>query len=377
MFKSPIVLGIDSQRPREIDANVERVLSWFGNNTGNLVFSEALYRVLGNARRSSYHFDQKELEGRDVIVVAAANWLNPYSDFSDLAQRLEQTKLPVIICGLGAQAALSKQIPKLQEGTLRLIQLAAERSASLSTRGDFTCEVLASYGIKNSVSTGCPSLMLCGPEPPQIRRPAQIEVRHTCIHSTRHLLNLADKFQLYLYKEAYRLNIDIVLQSELADFYCAINTPPQEGSLDKVNAVLAAAYGAARAEEVKTYLGLKGKVFFSMEDWIAYMKTKVFCLGTRIHGTIMSLIAGTPALLIAHDSRTLEMAQKMNIPHIESAEVDIAKQIDIPRYYDNAKLDRFVDGFPAYYRGFMEFFSANGLAVNSEYLSPLTDAHAS
>ena len=37
--------------------------------------------------------------------------------------------------------------------------------------------------------------------------------------------------------------------------------------------------------------------------------------GTRIHGNIAALIAGTPAFVLAHDARTLELARYFEIPH--------------------------------------------------------------
>ena len=46
----------------------------------------------------------KELAGRDVVVLAAANWINSYDDFGWLANRLERIKLPVLLVGVGAQA---------------------------------------------------------------------------------------------------------------------------------------------------------------------------------------------------------------------------------------------------------------------------------
>ena len=46
-----------------------------------------------------------------------------------------------------------------------------------------------------------------------------------------------------------------------------------------------------------------------------------FIRWTRIHGTMLALQAGTPALCIAHDSRTLELCQTMKMPHVTADSV--------------------------------------------------------
>jgi hypothetical protein len=68
------------------------MLSSLGNNTGNLFFSEALFRIIKNARSAGYGFSDEDLDGRDCIVISAANWLNPYEDFGNLAERLEKNE---------------------------------------------------------------------------------------------------------------------------------------------------------------------------------------------------------------------------------------------------------------------------------------------
>ena len=49
--------------------------------------------------------------------------------------------------------------------------------------------------------------------------------------------------------------------------------------------------------------------------WIDDLRDFDFSFGTRIHGTIAALLAGTPAVVLAHDSRTLELARYFDIPH--------------------------------------------------------------
>lgn len=52
-----------------------------------------------------------------------------------------------------------------------------------------------------------------------------------------------------------------------------------------------------------------------MKNRIIFVKKYDFIIGTRIHGAIMSLINNIPTLLIAMDSRTLELAQELKIPY--------------------------------------------------------------
>jgi hypothetical protein len=66
------------------------------------------------------------------------------------------------------------------------------------------------------------------------------------------------------------------------------------------------------------------RFFLDPKTWFDHLAQYDFSFGTRIHGNIAALLAGTPALLLAHDSRTLELAEYHEIPHrtISSIEDD-------------------------------------------------------
>jgi polysaccharide pyruvyl transferase WcaK-like protein len=57
------------------------------------------------------------------------------------------------------------------------------------------------------------------------------------------------------------------------------------------------------------------RFFLDPTTWFEHLAQYDFSFGTRIHGNIAALLAGTPALLLAHDSRTLELAEYHEIPH--------------------------------------------------------------
>ena len=50
------------------------------------------------------------------------------------------------------------------------------------------------------------------------------------------------------------------------------------------------------------------------KTWIEELSAYDFAYGTRIHGNIAALLAGTPAVVLAHDSRTLELCRSLRHP---------------------------------------------------------------
>lgn len=330
-----------------------------GNNSGNMLFSEALYYVLDGARRSTYHFEPYELEGRDSIVVAAANWMDDYSDFGFLAERFEKIDLPVFLIGLGAQPIGGKQIPVLKPGTEKLIRIAAERSHALAVRGPFSAEVLEHYGVKNVTVTGCPSLLLSGSTVFPVRRAANVGVEDLALLSTRHLMYQADPFNKALYKTALDAQADVIFQSELYDLYYS-DVHIGEQAPEDLDRVLAEAYGSP-TEAVAAYLRGHGKFFYDLKTWLEYAAAKKLMIGTRFHGAITSLLAGTPAVLIAHDARTTEMAETMFIPHVRQEAVDPSSIDSLLGLYDEEAIGRFEHGYSAYRENFQRFFEAAGL----------------
>jgi hypothetical protein len=96
MQEKPYVVGIDC-RLLQASSAPELVMQQLGHNAGSMVFSEALYRHLGAATRGHLNFEEGEIEGRDCIVVAAANKLgvdrrtgdgNAIIDLHHIGQRL-------------------------------------------------------------------------------------------------------------------------------------------------------------------------------------------------------------------------------------------------------------------------------------------------
>ncbi|WP_315835700.1 polysaccharide pyruvyl transferase family protein [Bradyrhizobium prioriisuperbiae] len=366
MFRNALVVGVRQVNQHGEAATVEQTMLSLGQNTGNMMFTQSLLRVLHGAKWGSFALSPEEIEGHDAIVLAAANWVNHFDDFGWLADRLEKTKLPVFLIGVGAQASNSEEIPNVTEGTLRLLRLVQDRSVSISARGTFSCEVLERYGITNVHPTGCPSLMLIGRDGPSPSLLNDVGFDACCMHATRHGFSKTDSFQTFLYRQAISRNIDLVLQSEIADIHYIMQHRTGEALPEKAEQAVMAVYGAA-AGQVEDFLIRHGRVFTLYQDWIDYMKQRSFCFGTRIHGTVAALIAGTPAALIVHDSRTVEMADIMGVPIVRWQDIPCDRDIDIAALYSRAQLQEFVKKFSGYYDGFLDYMARNALLVAGNY----------
>lgn len=362
MIKHAALAGVSQVKRWGHSQTVVDVFKKLGLNSGNMVFTEALSRVLQHPKLSTFSVSDQEIEGCDGIVLAAANWISEFDDFGWLADAVERTKLPVFLIGVGAQATLDHAIPKIKPGTLKLLKIVSERSALLAARGDFTCEVLEHYGIKNAVPTGCPSLLLAGASGPVFEQKPSTD--GVIVHATRHGFHRCDEFQSWIYREALRHDRELLLQSEVADVYYTLGKTNNTQILEQAEPVLSKVYDTDMTV-VADYLKRRGLFFTDFETWISYLKKRTFCTGTRIHATIASIIAGTPATLIAHDSRTLELARTMGIPHVLSSELQGMTDLPMERLMEAHLAASSYPNYRNYFDRYIDVFKKNGLMLSS------------
>lgn len=361
MVNRPAIAGVRQITPSAGFVPVEEALDRLGRNTGNMMFTESLSSIIVKNKPVSYQLSEDELSDRDAIVFAAANWINPHGDFGKIAERIEKTDLPVFAVGVGAQASLNKEIPRVTAGTLRFLKIISERSKTISTRGVFSCEVLEHYGIKNSVPTGCPSLLMTGKSGIQYFQTASLD--RVTLHGTRHGFSRADGFQDLFYKEAYLRGYDILLQSETADILAATQDGTVPAKLADAGKFVREAYNIGNDTAAVAYLKSHGKYFTDYNSWIEYMKTRTFCVGTRIHGTIASLIAGTPAILVAHDSRTLELAKTMGVPYVLPGVIENEEFLNMDRFIELFNEQSLKSVHKVYVDNFEAFFYENEITI--------------
>jgi hypothetical protein len=368
-LRAPFVVGLSLSSVQDTRRqSVRSLLHRVGLNTGNLLFIHVLRRVLDYPDLAHGEtFDPAEVaERHDCIVVPAANWLQPRHNFSALAASIEATALPCVVIGIGAQAPHQGGIPRLQDGLVRLMKVASERSHSISTRGEYSAEVLRHHGIENISVTGCPSLLWKVTQPCRVAKPARA-VERVVVNSSRGAPSemilsspqATHRMNRLLPRIALERGLDFVAQAELPDIYYALGRTDEDRHIEEIPNYLARLYGTQDLGRLNRFLLEHVKVFFNVESWLEYLRSQDFVFGSRLHGVIAALIAGTPATLVTHDARTAEMAKQAAIPSV--AADDISQDIDWQRLYDACDIDGFNRRSSDYYASFATFFEAHGL----------------
>jgi hypothetical protein len=115
-----------------------------------------------------------------------------------------------------------------------------------------------------------------------------------------------------LMKAAMKYEAVFIAQSEPEEILLALNP---NGVKDADLGALAEYYRDIPASEVISFFRRNSRVYGDTGQWREALEGFDFAIGTRFHGTMAALHAGVPAMLLAHDTRTLEMARLLALPH--------------------------------------------------------------
>jgi hypothetical protein len=341
----------------------------FAGNIGNMVFSDAVHRILSTpdadivantylAERKGVtqaYIDRVNAEF-DKFVVPLANAFRP--SFAHTLERLTRTisglRIPVIVLGVGVGgevASLSDDRKDAPEELKRIVQrfmnAVLDRSARVGVRGENTRQFLRSLGYHDEhvQVIGCPSLFRYGPD---LR-----------IDKDGNPLTIDDKI-------AINLTPSVEQMAECSRRHAGLY--PQSIYIPQELAALRVLFRGIDPKHPDAKIAMHmGQVFHAQNrvisfidsrSWIDFMRTVRFSFGTRIHGNIAALIAGTPAVVVVHDARTQELVDYHQIP---SRPASKAAGLDAAELYDAADFSDFNAGHVQRLKIFHDFLRENEL----------------
>jgi hypothetical protein len=345
-------------------ASPERTLedNLIGNNSGNLIFIEAAYKLLAtrDTEITADHFRAHRLgadrinERFDGYVITLANAFRPSfrANLVAMTRLIEQLRIPVVVLGVGAQATAKydpARLASMADDVRAFMRAVLDRSPSVGVRGEFTYDYLRDLGFHDVEVIGCPSMFVHG-DGLQVTKRVEMLTRDSplAMNVSPYVKAMGPLVMSHL--ERYPDLRYIAQDVETLELLLWGDPPGPAGDPPSLNPVRTS---HPLFQERKT------RFYVDPWPWIESLREVDFSFGTRIHGNIAALLAGTPAFVLAHDSRTLELARYFEIPHRLMA--DVTPDTDAAELYQAADYGPLVRGHPARFSTFTAFLGRHGL----------------
>lgn len=330
-------------------------------NAGNLIFAFASHRILETASTSVQHDHFRVVPGdADAInerhaayVIPLANAFRPSfeSTLIRLTALIRRLRIPVVVLGVGAQATVDYDTSRLRpiEASVRgFVHAVLDHGPSIGVRGELTHDYLRGLGYRDVEVIGCPSVFMHGPDLRVDKRVPALD------HQARIVLTVSP----------YRTATGPLTAHHVERYpnltYVAQDLDTLEVLLWGTAPDIAADDARPTHPDHRLFREDRVRFFLDPPPWLDYLRGVDFAFGTRIHGAIAALLAGTPAVVLAHDSRTLELARYFEIPHRLLR--DVGPDIDAAELYADADFGPFHAGHPARLRVFLDYLERHGLS---------------
>jgi hypothetical protein len=353
-----------------VGAETTLVQDVFNSNSGNYLFQHSVWRALAvdgtelvssstlSERRSPEPGDAARIDEEfDHLVVPMANAFRaPFlRHLEALTELVEQLTIPVTVVGIGSQAAHGQgpeSLGDIAEPVKRFVSAVLERSASIGVRGDFTRRHLAMLGFGDDVVDviGCPSLFLWGPDHRVERRaPSIADDAPLALSFTPEVPGIG----AFVTRQAERHPGLVAVGQDAHDLRLLLWGTPHP-DVDDPAAPVHLHHPLYQQDRLRLYL--------DTWTWYRDLAQQHLVYGTRFHGNVAGLLAGTPAVLLAHDSRTLELAEYHRMPHrLVPHFDDETAGVSADELHASADLDAFHAELPQGFARYTAFLERNGL----------------
>lgn len=295
----------------------------------------------------------------DCFLIPLADAFRP--DFQNelrfLTRLVEQLKIPCVVTGVGLCApyhANKDQSYPFDEDAKAFVKAVLNKSAKIGVRGEITSAYLSHLGFREGIDhtpIGCPSLYMKGPKL-QIREANITPDSFVCYNTT---LTTPDNVHEFVHRSLTQFHdVHFVPQvrHELKLMYLGAPYVCDANPL----------YPTRITDEV--YSGNQSRFFLNVPTWIEYMKGADFCFGTRLHGNVSAMLAGTPSILLAKDARVRELAEYHDMTRIPTEEID--EKTDIWDLIAKVDFHQAEKCHYANYTHFIDFLEENHLSPHRQ-----------
>lgn len=337
--------------------SVEDILTPIAGNTGNSYITYAIIKTLTgglidiNHIQNIYTYDFSN-QDKDIDIInnecthvflilqdqirisESYGQKLPYEKIINFIKKLNKN---VIIAGLGSNCftGFDKEFyKKLNPELIVFLQKLSNHCEMIGIRGEFTQEVLSKLGVHNTRVIGCPSFFENGKNRIIEKKPFSNEFNF--LQTSKNLTRNFNSFYTVLQDFQEK---DIIAKLALEDYTAPLFFKDE-----------------AKIKEDKF------TIFIDIESWKNFAAQFDFAFGYRLHGAILALNAGVPALCCNHDSRETEMCSFLKIPQF----TQLDDRTNLEQYYEMTDMDTLNKEYPKLYENYKDFLKINGLKTFEE-----------
>lgn len=347
-----------STNPEKMQELIPLIYGGFCPNFGNRLWFQAIIsEIMTENNVVEYWGASKsidEINSRyDMVIAPMANIFSVgfKSLLEKLAQSFEKIKIPIYVIACGVQAdsydELEDICSAIREPATNFIRAVYNSGGEFALRGYFTKEFFDRLGFRSAVVTGCPSLY-------QVGRNLRVSSTSAELCDFAPILNGKLK-ECVPYLGEYP-NSQFFDQHTYYELLYGKNRR-QPCSVSDV-AMLIRKYSL---KEVQMLAKNRIKLFPDMVVWKNYIQNAgfQFSFGSRIHGNIMPILAGIPAVVYACDARTREMAEFFDIPMVIPGKAN--EKIDLYQLYQTVDYSKFNQKIGTRFDDFERFLQKHGI----------------
>lgn len=339
-----------------------------GNNIGNMLFPFSVYRALDiedvqiNTMKIDRDFTQEEIdhinEEYDYFVLPYANAfrLGFIRNLKRAIKLLRKIKIPCAVVGIGFQKEIGEEMDseRLDKVVSEFMDVVLKKSSIVGVRGEQTAEYLKRLGFQEErdfTVIGCPSMFMFGKDIPEIRANGLTKKSSVSFNSK---IDLPQNFHDFIWRSMKEFDDAWYVPQVIEEmFRMYAGMPYPEGFIEK-----APKHFPVKANN-PIYKKGKGVSFVDVPSWLEFMRERDFSIGSRIHGNVAAILAGTPAFVVASDARIQELAEYHHIPHITINE--LTDKTTIWELYEKTDFSKVHEGHEKRFEHFLDFLHKNNL----------------
>lgn len=324
--------------PRSAGTSLENLLELYEvtDNKGNMIHGEAPARMFQSDREGSCYVSVEALVESgwsaeriseklnahfDLVVFSTANAIRPNHNPGCTAEVLDGLKIDFIVLGMGVQNPLPQTTTSLHPNLIQLLEVCNRKAKIFGVRGLETRDWLKSVGFNQAKVLGCPSMYvypknilgISAPDPAGVTSAVTGGYINGRVRRSSAIIGLFKGFDAhYIMQEEIASWKKQGLLKAGQDIY---NDATGEICRDTANKILKEIH-----DEEMPFSSYRW--FQDPNAWRMFVSRFDFYLGDRLHGGIVSLQAGVPAIMLAEDRRVIEIADFFNIPRISAQEAE-------------------------------------------------------